>query len=130
MVNTKNDEEIEYSPIWTGPIHPEILYDHVSWNSCCLKLHFLISIIQRMPSSAIVHAAVFTAGALLGGGIAAAVSSRQKLTPAYVKSPAQVVGIDITGTTRTSPELSVSHVLSSPLKYGNPGAFMSRLCHA
>jgi len=88
-----------------------------------------------MPSSAIVHAAVFTAGALLGGGIAVTVSSRQKRiqtvptsTPAYVKSP-QVVGIDITGTTKISPELSVSSVLSSPLKYGHPGALCPRLCH-
>ncbi len=83
-----------------------------------------------MPSSAIVHAAVFTAGALLGGGIAAAVSSRQKFTPAHVKSPAPVIGIDITGTTKISPELSVSYVLSSPLKYGHPGALCHRLCHA
>jgi endonuclease G len=68
-----------------------------------------------MPSSAIVHAAVFTAGALLGGGIAAAVSRNQR-----PRTPAPVIDVDPTGKTK----LSVVPRSDLPvLKYGHPGMF-------
>ncbi|KAF5358529.1 hypothetical protein D9756_001756 [Leucocoprinus leucothites] len=86
-----------------------------------------------MPGSAVVHAAVFTAGALLGGGIAAAVTSRKNqqqpvlptrpAPPVPVSPPQQpsapAIHIGKTGTPALveSQELIVSPVL----KYGNPG---------
>ena len=91
-----------------------------------------------MPSSVIVHAAVFTAGALLGGGLAVAVSSSKQrvVAPPYTPAPYQhkpderlpspVIGIDTQGKTSISNELSVTSSLPAVLKYGNPGAF-SRL---
>lgn len=74
-----------------------------------------------MPSSVFVHATVFTAGALLGGGIAAAVSSRQKFTQTApsVKPPPS---FDTTGNAKVSTEISAYYSLPSPLKYGHPGA--------
>lgn len=73
-----------------------------------------------MPSSAIVHAAIFTAGALLGGGIAAAVSRNQRPGPGQVRTPAPVIDIDPTGKTK----LSVVPRSDLPvLKYGYPGMF-------
>jgi endonuclease G len=71
-----------------------------------------------MPSSAIVHAAMFTAGALLGGGIAAAVSSRQR--PAQDRIPA-IIDVDPTGKTKMSPSLVARSDLPPVLKYGHPG---------
>ncbi len=69
------------------------------------------------------HAAVFTAGALIGGGIAAAVSSKQRPSqiPAHVPGP--VIDVDIAGKTKISSDMTVRSELSSVLKYGHPGAF-------
>jgi len=85
-----------------------------------------------MPSSVIVHAAVFTAGALLGGGVAAAVTSRKRPVPppnaplhapvtTQIKTGAPVIDIDSTGRTKISTELTVTSILPPALKYGNPG---------
>ncbi|KAF9557691.1 hypothetical protein CPC08DRAFT_819754 [Agrocybe pediades] len=82
-----------------------------------------------MPSSAIIHAAVFTAGAVLGGGIAAVVSSRTKPSSVASTSPvppsnslgAPVIGLNSTGRTEISRELTVASSLPLALKYGNPG---------
>jgi len=62
-----------------------------------------------MPGSPVVRAAVFTAGALLGGGIATVVSSRKNQEPAL---PSQ-------------PELAplTEYRSSLVLKYGHPGEF-------
>jgi endonuclease G len=87
-----------------------------------------------MPSAAIVHAAVFTAGALLGGGLAVAVSNKNRATYAppvsYTPSPrpteaisGPVIDLDTaSGKTNISKELSITANLPAVLKYGNPGA--------
>ena len=72
-----------------------------------------------MPSAIIVHAAVFTTGALLGGGIAAAISNKSK--SASAPSP-PIVGLDASGNASMSAQLTVPPRFPSPvLKYGNPG---------
>lgn len=78
-----------------------------------------------MPSSVVVHAVVFTAGALIGGGVAAVVSGKQRPSqiPAHLKLPGPVIDVDITGKTKISPDLTVRSDLSPVLKYGHPGAF-------
>lgn len=63
-----------------------------------------------MPGSIIVRAAIFTAGAVVGGCIATAVSNNQS-RPAAVE-------LDGTGKTTISTELSNQLPI---LKYGNPG---------
>lgn len=84
-----------------------------------------------MPSAAIVHAAVFTAGALLGGGLAVAVANKNKHTATAPYTPAPrpdervagpVIGLDTYGRTNISKELSITSNLPAVLKYGNPGA--------
>ncbi len=83
-----------------------------------------------MPSAAIIHAAVFTAGALIGGGLAVAVSSKNKHATSYTPAPprpdervvAPVIGLDTYGKTSISKELSITSNLPAVLKYGNPGA--------
>ncbi|KAF9532418.1 hypothetical protein CPB83DRAFT_847820 [Crepidotus variabilis] len=81
-----------------------------------------------MSGSAAVHAAVFAAGALLGGGIATVVSSRRRPTqpilvpaPTQSKAPAPVISLDKSGNTRISTELSVTSNLPPALKHGHPG---------
>lgn len=66
-----------------------------------------------MPASAAIHAVVFTAGALIGGGITAAVVNRQQrpILPHHVPPPPAMDVI----TTGQPGALGV-------LKYGNPGA--------
>jgi hypothetical protein len=81
---------------------------------------------KKMPSSSIVHAAVFTAGALLGGGIAAAVSRSQRPgqaipLPGQVRTPAPVIDVDATGRTTVSSSIIPKSDLPPVLKYGHPG---------
>ena len=66
-----------------------------------------------MPGSAVVHAAVFTAGALLGGGIAAVVSCRKdQQQPVFLSRSAP-----------HQPATVMEHQSSAVLKYGHPGEF-------
>lgn len=79
-----------------------------------------------MPSTAIIRAAIFTAGAVVGGCVATAVSNsrnRPVTSPVTPKSdpPQPVIGFDPTGKTSISSELTVTSNLLSVLKYGNPG---------
>ena len=79
-----------------------------------------------MPSTTIIRAAIFTAGAVVGGCVATAVSNsrnRPVTSPVNPKSdaPQPVIGFDATGKTTISSELSVSSNLLPVLKYGNPG---------
>ena len=74
-----------------------------------------------MPTTAIIRAGIFAAGAVVGGCVASAVSNnRNRVTP---KSDAlqSVIGFDATGKTTVSSELAVTSNLLPVLKYGNPG---------
>ncbi|KAF8737135.1 hypothetical protein AX14_013413 [Amanita brunnescens Koide BX004] len=78
-----------------------------------------------MPASVAIHAAVFTAGALIGGGITAAVVNRNrlqqqpKLPDHELPSPA----MDVITTGRPG----ALTVASGVLKYGNPGPISDTL---
>ncbi|CAA7267993.1 unnamed protein product [Cyclocybe aegerita] len=84
-----------------------------------------------MLSSAIIHAAVFTAGAVLGGGVAAVVTNRQRPSvasasapvpiPAPAPKPSPIIGLDRGGNTRLSTDLTTASVLPLALKHGHPG---------
>ena len=67
-----------------------------------------------MPGSIAVHAAIFAAGALVGGGIAAAVANRN-LQP-KIQPPITSVDVPSKG---AGPVAIPSK--SAVLKYGNPG---------
>ena len=80
-----------------------------------------------MPSPGLVRAAFFAVGAVVGGGIATALSARQKSTPISVPStPSQpVVEVEKTGTTRISTTGAQLVKVDLPvLKYGNPGELL------
>lgn len=76
-----------------------------------------------MPSTAIIRAAIFTAGAVVGGCVATAVSNNRNRPPVTPKSdlPQPVIGFDATGKTTISSELTTTSNLLPILKYGNPG---------
>ncbi|PPQ63189.1 hypothetical protein CVT24_005734 [Panaeolus cyanescens] len=79
-----------------------------------------------MPGSAIVHAAVFTAGAVIGGGIAAVITNQkhQKTAPVIPppQTPSPVIGLNTaTKAPQISKDLTVASSLHPVLKYGNPG---------
>ncbi|KAF5330525.1 hypothetical protein D9619_005686 [Psilocybe cf. subviscida] len=87
-----------------------------------------------MPSAAIIHAAVFTAGAVLGGGIAAAVTSKKREIPAAPVAhhpsavpSAPIVGLTPGGRTQLSTAPGVASALAPALKYGNPGPISDQL---
>ena len=71
-----------------------------------------------MPGSVVVHAAVFTAGALLGGGIAAAVAHRNQQ---QLGRPSPIIEVDTTGKGTLSSTTGALTVASGTLKHGNPG---------
>ncbi|KAF7778896.1 hypothetical protein Agabi119p4_3241 [Agaricus bisporus var. burnettii] len=81
---------------------------------------------QRMPGSAIVHAAVFTAGALLGGGIAVAVTSKKNQQHPVL--PTRAAPVPTTSGLQQEQQVSVQPrfvgtdvIPASALRYGNPG---------
>jgi endonuclease G len=79
-----------------------------------------------MPGGAVVHAAVFTAGALLGGGIAAVVANRRKegLPPPAPSTPA-IVQVDRAGRAQFSESVrDVAVSLPPALKNGHPGKLL------
>ncbi|EPQ61434.1 hypothetical protein GLOTRDRAFT_123726 [Gloeophyllum trabeum ATCC 11539] len=91
-----------------------------------------------MPSSSVVHAAVFAAGALVGGGLATAVGASrnrsQLASPATKPGSAPVVDVKVepSGATRVSPTGAAGTVtpltpLPAILKYGNPGPIADQL---
>lgn len=81
-----------------------------------------------MPSGIIIHAAVFTAGAVLGGGIAAVVSNKNRVlpVPAAAVPTGPIIGVETIGKApAVLKDLSVTSVTQSlplALKYGHPGA--------
>ena len=79
-----------------------------------------------MPSTVIVHATVFAAGALLGGSIAAAISSKNAGTPRpQINTQPAIVGIDTAGRAKIVNDLAVTPSLPVALKHGNPGLCFS-----
>ncbi|RXW20739.1 hypothetical protein EST38_g5094 [Candolleomyces aberdarensis] len=83
-----------------------------------------------MPGGAVVHAAVFTAGALLGGGIAAVVSSRRKEVPPPAHPTPAIVQVDRAGRTQFSESVAVfQQSLPPALKNGHPGPISDLLVH-
>ncbi|KAF9492240.1 hypothetical protein BDN71DRAFT_1451800 [Pleurotus eryngii] len=80
-----------------------------------------------MAGSALVHAVVFAAGALVGGGVAAAVASRKREIPhavqntqvSAIKSP--IIEVGPGGNAQISTVASSGGVIAPPLRYGNPG---------
>ena len=89
-----------------------------------------------MASSTIVHVAVFAVGAIVGGGVATAVASRNK--PRDVLPPPSVVPVpapkmappplmDVHGGVIVRPPAgAVTQVDTAVLKYGHPGACVPR----
>lgn len=84
-----------------------------------------------MPSSAVIHVAVFSVGAALGAGIAAGVASRKNtgiaasagapsnLAPMQVRGPlVETVKTGTQGVVQLSPTTP-----SDVLRYGNPGEY-------
>ena len=79
-----------------------------------------------MPSAAVVHAACFAIGAVVGGGIVTAVgaSQRKPIPPASPTTPTAsttqtpIVKVSKSGLARI---VSQGQIDLPPLKYGNPG---------
>lgn len=76
-----------------------------------------------MASSTILHAACFAVGALVGGGIATAVSNQKRpIPPPPSPSRSQpIVEVAPTGTTRITTPSTLVTIDSPVLKHGNPG---------
>ncbi|PFH46115.1 hypothetical protein AMATHDRAFT_70601 [Amanita thiersii Skay4041] len=87
-----------------------------------------------MPGSVVVHAAVFTAGALLGGGVAAAIANRRSQlalpppphTPQVPTKQVPVMDVDVRGRIKVA-EPSPLPVAHEVLRYGNPGPIVDPL---
>ncbi|KAL0947314.1 hypothetical protein HGRIS_013433 [Hohenbuehelia grisea] len=79
-----------------------------------------------MPGSAVVHAAVFAAGAVIGGGIAAAVTSRRRVA-VPVQTQAPIVEVGAAGHAEIAKHVSAGTLLPPVLKYGNPGPIVDPL---
>lgn len=98
----------------------------------CLKTSTLnavkLSSPRSMSSSAIVRAALFAAGALVGGGVATVLSSRQQSTP-IAASPSEsaspskrpIVEVNEIGKMQIIDGAMMPSSLSPILRYGNPG---------
>lgn len=96
-----------------------------------------------MPSSTIVHAACFAVGALVGGGVAATVTSRRKVIPSpppqavkvpapavtvkpttpVVKAPAPILEVESRTGQVTVSQDALTQVDNAVLRYGNPGEY-------
>ncbi len=85
---------------------------------------------ESMAGSALVHAAVFADGALVGGSVAAAVASRKREIPhagqntqvSSTKYP--IIEVGPGGNAQISKVASSGGVIAPPLRYGNPGVFL------
>ncbi|PCH38707.1 hypothetical protein WOLCODRAFT_136405 [Wolfiporia cocos MD-104 SS10] len=80
-----------------------------------------------MPGVSIVHAAFFAVGALVGGGVATAVSaSRRQGSPMPAQPQQPVLDVKQGGITQIQGSSAVS-IQSPVLKYGNPGPVSDQL---
>ncbi|KAG6878785.1 hypothetical protein C0993_008084 [Termitomyces sp. T159_Od127] len=87
-----------------------------------------------MPGSTLVRAAFFTAGAIIGGGVATVISSKSRSTvpplrPTPVVSDTPIIELDQAGRAKLQENALVpsNAVPSSILKYGNPGPISDTL---
>ncbi|KAK0448377.1 uncharacterized protein EV420DRAFT_856610 [Desarmillaria tabescens] len=75
-------------------------------------------------SSSLLQVAIFTAGAIVGGGLTVAVTSKRTRPTEAIVSPAvspPIVDIGPSGRTSISAVVSAASLASPVLKYGNPG---------
>jgi hypothetical protein len=79
------------------------------------RLNYLNLSVGKMPNSTIIHATFFAVGALVGGSVAAAVSTNKRLWPSR-ETPGPVVEVGPSG------KAQISDLTSPVLRYGNPGA--------
>ena len=79
----------------------------------------------QMASSTLIHAACFAMGAVIGGGVATAVSNRKPLpalpSPPTSTTPQPIVEVGHTGVTRVAQSGTLVKVDSAVLKHGHPG---------
>ena len=97
------------------PLH----HRRVSKNICAISAflgHF-----HKMTATALVRAAIFAAGALVGGGVATIISSKRQLPRPSPQTQEAIVALDEAGKTRMSGTVAPMSSLSTVLKYGNPG---------
>jgi endonuclease G len=73
-----------------------------------------------MSSTTLVQAAIFTVGALVGGGVTAALTSRK--APVAALPPPAVVQVGPSGQAQMMMQPVSPGMLEPVLKYGNPGA--------
>lgn len=79
-----------------------------------------------MSGSSMIRTAIFAAGALVGGGVATIISNRKQPVPSVTRPPvastAPIIDVDESGKTRLADAgLASLNVVSTVLKYGNPG---------
>ncbi|KAG2348578.1 hypothetical protein BDR05DRAFT_957210 [Suillus weaverae] len=78
-----------------------------------------------MPSAAIIHAACFAVGAVVGGGVVSAVASRKRQIPittsANTSLAPPIIEMGQSGGAKLSNAVTASALSSPVLKYGHPG---------
>jgi endonuclease G len=78
-----------------------------------------------MPSAAIIHAACFAVGAVVGGGVVTAVASRKRQIPITTSANTSVappiIEMGQSGGAQLSNAVTASALSSPVLKYGHPG---------
>ncbi|ESK87540.1 mitochondrial nuclease [Moniliophthora roreri MCA 2997] len=83
-----------------------------------------------MSSSSLIQAAIFAAGAIVGGGVTAVVTSKRQrpveivspnVQPAISTVSPPVIDLGAKGNAEISSAVSLAPLASSALKYGNPG---------
>lgn len=101
-----------------------------------LAILFFVKLKLARPMSALVQAALFAAGAVVGGGVTAAVFTKRQaqrpviaptvdgtiVSPAVATVSPPVIGLGANGNAQISSLASATSLSSSAvLKYGNPG---------
>lgn len=81
--------------------------------------------VLSMPGANFIHVACFAVGAIVGGGVATAVSIRKPQTIA--PPPPPVIDLDRKGDANFSTALTTVPPVSAVLKYGHPGGCPRRV---
>ena len=77
-----------------------------------------------MTGATLVRAAIFAAGAIVGGGVATIISSKRQSPRPSSQTQGAIVDLDEAGKTRmggAGTAVAPKNPLSAVLKYGNPG---------